>query len=288
MSIIGVGNETYLFVNGLIVNRSIELNKDITILPITAEFDYESASKLIKNDIDFSVVVLSGSNLYSQIRITAETAEDLAAKAWNAQWDCLLLGALINNSVMSNIQCDKPVEALKEADYLNVTNYELRGIIGESKELTEKDEEWIKTHYKSAYRLLDNQQYQTAVHCMSTYLWHSLPRVQIAILWSGIESLFNVSTEISFRLSLCIANFLSENDKEKAKEIFTKVRKLYNLRSAAVHGNKMKGDINQIVQDSADLLSALIKKCAELETLPDKDNLIFGHEEEQACPGIID
>ena len=32
---------------------------------------------------------------------------------------------------------------------------------------------------------------------MASYRWHSVPRVQLAVIWSGIESLFNVNTEVT-------------------------------------------------------------------------------------------
>ena len=203
MSIVGIGKETYLYVNGITVNQELTLRDDVTILPATAAFDFQSASNLIKNDTDYSIVVLTAGNLYSQMKITAGSDEELAINTWNAQWDCLLLGAIVNNSVMSNLQSDKPVESIKEANYLHVTNYELRGIKGISKELTEEDADWIKEHYAKAWTLLDNDRFQTAVHCMSTYLWHTLPRVQLAILWSGIEALFDINSEISFSSCTC-------------------------------------------------------------------------------------
>ncbi len=56
--------------------------------------------------------------------------------------------------------------------------------------------------------LLSNNIYSTAVHAMASYRWHSIPRIKLAILWSGVESLFNVSTEVSFRLSLYTSHFL--------------------------------------------------------------------------------
>ena len=103
---------------------------------------------------------------------------------------------------------------------------------------------------------------------MASYRWHSMPRIQLAILWSGIESLFNVSTEVSFRVTLYIARFLADRDDIKANEIFKKVKKLYNMRSSAVHGNKMKEDISSFVDDSAALLNQLILSSAEIGELP--------------------
>lgn len=82
----------------------------------------------------------------------------------------------------------------------------------------------VGKYYKTAYKLLEKDSFQTAVHTMASYRWHSVPRVQLAVIWSGIESLFNVNTEVSFRISLYIANFLGENEAQ-AQQIFKQVRK---------------------------------------------------------------
>lgn len=275
MSIIGVGKESYLFVNGIAVEHEIKLCENAVLLPITTLFDFHSASNLIKNDDDYSIVILSAGNLYAQMKISGDTPENLTINIWNSQWHCLLLSAIMNNSIICNLQCDKPVELLKEASYLNITNYELHGIKGISKTITADDEEWIKKYYNNAWELLTNDRFETAVHCMSTYFWHSIPRVQLAILWSGIEALFDVSTEISFRISLYIANFLAGNDTTEAKKLFDRTRKLYSSRSKAVHGGVMKGNTEQLVSESAVLLNRIIRRCAEINALPDTENLVF-------------
>jgi hypothetical protein len=164
---------------------------------------------------------------------------------------------------------------MDKATEVNVTNYAFRAMLSDPYQLNENDEKWINSYYSVAYKLLDKDPYMTAVHAMASYRWHSMPRVQLAILWSGIEALFEVSTEISFRISLYIANFLADSDAAEAKDLFSKTRKLYSSRSAAVHGGKIKGDLNDLVSESASLLNRLIRRCAELGVLPDTDNLIF-------------
>ena len=142
-------------------------------------------------------------------------------------------------------------------------------------QLTDDDEKWIGAHYAKALKLIDNETFKIAVHAMASYKWHTMPRVQLAILWSGIEALFNVRTEISFCVSLYIANFLEEDNVEEAKKLFASIRKLYNFRSSAVHGGKIKDDINTQVSQSAHLLNRLIRRCAELGSLPDTKKLVF-------------
>lgn len=162
-------------------------------------------------------------------------------------------------------------EYLKSTD---ITNYELRALLSGIYNISEEDELWLEKYYKTAYKLLEKDSFQTAVHTMASYRWHSVPRVQLAVIWSGIESLFNVNTEVSFRISLYIANFLGENEAQ-AQQIFKQVRKMYSSRSSAVHGNKTKDNLESAVEESANLLTRILRRCAELNKLPDVDNLAF-------------
>ncbi len=275
MGIVGLGEETYLYVNGISCTHEINLHKNVTLIPAESNFKFEKIAKLLKDDIDIAIAVLSSYTVSSQLRIKSPNAEQLAVLTWNAQCDCILLGALFNCEVMANMQCDKSVGKLNEASYMSITNYSFRAILKKCYILSDADEEWLYKYYVTALDLMNHDIYQTAVHAMASYRWHSMPRVQLAILWSGIESLFNVSTEVSFRVSLYIARFLAGQDDIKANEIFKKTKKLYNARSSAVHGNKMKDSISTFVEESAALLNQLIIRCAEIGELPDIETLVF-------------
>ena len=102
-----------------------------------------------------------------------------------------------------------------------------------------------------------------------------MPRVQLAILWAGIESLFRINNELSFRISLYIAKFLGNEDSNEEKRLFDEVKSLYKSRSSAVHGDNIKGDINSLVTRSATLLNKLIVKCIEINELPNVESLIY-------------
>ena len=279
MKITGAGTETFLYINGISTTKEIKLHDNVSLLPVSAEFHYGKVSALLKNDIDFAVAAVSGRTIASQIRINAVDAKQLACAAWNASWDCILLGAIFHSDVMGNVQCDKAVEQLENATEVNITNYAFRAMLSEPYQLTADDFRWIEANYASAYELLDNDSFMTAVHAMASYRWHSMPRVQLAILWSGIEALFEASTEISFRISLYIANFLAGSDMAEAKELFARTRNLYSSRSKAVHGGKMKGNNEELVSESAMLLNRIIRRCAEINSLPDTAKLVFPNQE---------
>jgi hypothetical protein len=129
-------------------------------------------------------------------------------------------------------------------------------------------------HFSDARALLDTEKFQTAVHCLASYRWHSMPRIKMAVLWAGIEGMFGASTEIRFRLSLCIARFLHPDDADTRKQKFELVKKLYNSRSSAVHGAKVKGNINQSVEASAELLKELIHQSIIDRAIPNEEDLV--------------
>lgn len=274
MGMIGTGNECYLYVNGISVSKPMWLHDTVCLCPAKSSIIWQEVIPLFENDIDFSIAVLCNQTIASQLHIIGEDTKHLVANAWNSQWDCVLLGALFNHNIMCNLQSDQPIEQITNAKYVHITNYELRALFSDIYYISEEDELWLKKNYKTAYDLLENDSFQTAVHAMASYRWHSVPRVQLAVIWSGIESLLNVNTEVSFRISLYIANFLGENEEQKC-QIFKQVRKMYSLRSSAVHGNRTKDNIENAVIESANLLNRILKKCAERNSLPNADDLIF-------------
>ena len=275
MKVIGFGTETYLYINGISTSHEVMLHDNVVLIPATQKFHYGKVSKLLKDDVEFAVAALSGRTIASQLRLTATDANELACVAWNAAWDSILLGAIFHCEVMGNLQCDKPIEQLRKATNVNITNYHFQALFSDPYRLTPEDEQWIHSYYSIAYGLLKEGAFETAVHAMASYKWHSMPRVQLAILWSGIEALFEASTEISFRISLYIANFLAGGNAVEAKQLFKKTKKLYASRSAAVHGGKIKGELSDFVAESATLLNRIIRRCAELGSLPDTESLVF-------------
>jgi hypothetical protein len=174
---------------------------------------------------------------------------------------------------MSNFQSNKPVEEISKDCDFNITNYHLRGLSTPTYFLTEDDIKWIEKNFAKGINLLDKQNFLNAVHCLATYHWHSLPNARLALLWSGIEGLSDINGELVFRLSLYISRFLEPDNDENRKMIFINVKKLYDQRSAAVHGTRKIKDPDNSVANSAILLKKLIVQCITLNKLPISDEL---------------
>src|SRR5436190_23926908 len=108
---------------------------------------------------------------------------------------------------------------------INISNYHLSGfhIKGEY-ELTASDKEWLEKHFKPARMLLANPSFQTAAHSLASFRWHTHARAQLALIWSGIEALFGIESEIVFRVSLYTARFLEPDDETERLKVFAKVK----------------------------------------------------------------
>jgi hypothetical protein len=186
----------------------------------------------------------------------------------------LLLSALFDQTVLWNVQTDVPAEMIGPSTPINISNYHLSGfhIKGEW-QLTTADKEWLEKHFETARGLISNPRFQTAAHSLASYRWHTHPRARLALIWAGIEALFAIDSEVTFRVSLYTARFLAPDDETERLKVFAGVKSLYKHRSAAVHGSKIKGDTGATVRDSAALLRRLVRHCAEINQLPDIDSL---------------
>jgi Apea-like HEPN len=275
MQTFGTGTQTYLYLNGIAADRPIRLFDNIELLPAQPDCYAELFLGLGKSDVDISIISLFLPLVQAQLRVQGADGKDTAMEAWNAVWDGLLLGAIADCEVMCNLQCDLPVEQLKPDSTLVVTNYQLRGLSNHPvRSMTDTEITWVEKNFGKARSLLQNDYFRNAVHCLASYRWHSMPRARLAIIWSGIEGLFGVDSEIVFRVSIYAAKFLEPEDRVKQIEMFEKVKELYKLRSKAVHGGRMKGNPQNGVMESAELLRTLIFKCAEIGTLPDTGSLV--------------
>jgi len=226
-----------------------------------------------KSEVDMGVACIFLRSVSASLHITASTPKELAIKTWNSQWDAILLGALYDCEIGFNFQSDVAPEDFHQAGEFYVMNYAFKGLnSGQTRTLNNRDNDWLKNHYSSAWELMNEDRYQNAIHCLASYRWHSMPRAQLALLWSGIEGLFQIDYELSFRLSLYIAKYLAPRNQAKRRAIFNEVKKLYGLRSKAVHGGKLNS-LSDAVKSSVDLLRKLVVKSAEQRMLPDCDKL---------------
>jgi hypothetical protein len=267
--------QTYLFLHGLRMPRSVKLCPAVELLPATSVNDPDVALQAATTSEDAAVFLLFLPRIDSQLRIVARDQEALATLVWNAGWDALLLSAVFASEISQNIESESPAEKVTGQSALRVTNAHLHGGRREPVELDESDCLWLEQHFQSARELLGNEAFASSMHCLASYHWHPHPRSRLALLWAGIEGLFKIESELTFRLSLTAAKFLEPDDRDAARTTFISIKRLYKHRSLAVHGGKLKGDSNVLVLESAQLLQSLIRRCIEFQALPDVDELVL-------------
>lgn len=273
MSFIGKGIETYIYLNGIKPSEPIPLGNGLELRPAKCNPDPDAIIAKSRSEIDIGVACVFLRSVSACFRVTAQSPKELAVRAWNSQWDAVLLSALHGCEIGCTFQSDVPPEQFSSANDFHVTNYHFKGLdLRGPTNVTPVKRRWMMNHYHAAKALLDRDQFREAVHCLSSYRWHTMPRLQLALLWSGIEGLFGVDYELSFRLSLYTARFLSPRSRVRQKAIFDSTKKLYSVRSKAVHGGKLKNP-EQAVDESIELLRKLIVKCAETKSLPDTSSL---------------
>lgn len=276
MQIIGAGTTTYILLCGLEVSTDVTLCENLKLLPAdTSHLDFETAISTCSSPDDIAVVAAFIPRITAQIKIVAPTSKELATLAWNSSWDAHLLSAIFHTEIGFNLQSDSEASSISAQTNLQATNFNFHGLTSASPyQLDTDDVAWVAKHFNDARLLLEYDKFQTAVHCLASYRWHSMPRIKMAVLWAGIEGMFGASSEIRFRISLYIARFLHPADADARKAKFELVKKLYNSRSAAVHGAKTKGNLAQAVDDSAKLLQELIRQSIINKSTPNEEELV--------------
>jgi hypothetical protein len=125
--------------------------------------------------------------------------------------------------------------------------------------LTKEDADWINDNYERFnYLAAKSEGFRFALSAAVNWQYASGPRMAIAQLWSGIEALFRISSEVVYRISLQVACLLEERGVAR-QDRFKQVQKLYGARSKAVHGEELSDDkLNKAMVESFDILNKLL------------------------------
>ena len=125
--------------------------------------------------------------------------------------------------------------------------------------LVKEDAYWIRNNYETFNSLAaESKSFRFALATAVNWQYSSEPRIAIAQLWSGIEAVFDISSELSYRISLLIASMLEPRGVARQAR-FAQVRKLYGVRSKAVHGEELSDvKLTRAMLESFDILSKLL------------------------------
>ncbi len=260
MQVIADNNETYVLLNGISVCSDIQLDEGLILQRAdTSHVDFNCAVSACATPDDIPVILAFIPRISSQFHINANSPKAAAAKAWNSSWDALLLSAIFQTEVGFNIQSSSSAMDISSRSSLQAIHHHMSGLNSSPPYIiSDSDAEWISRHFSSARKLLEQDRFLTAVQCLSTHHLHPNPRIRLAVIWAGIEGIFNIESELRFRISLYAARFLHPESETEMKETFHMVRGLYDVRSKAVHGGNLKGNLQVSCADSAKLLNAII------------------------------
>lgn len=149
-------------------------------------------------------------------------------------------------------------------------DYHLRLISADSSRdqaLTQGDAEWLRGCFPVFNRLAyEDESFRFALEAAVDWRYSRDLRAALARVWSGIESIFGISSELVYRISLLSAAVLEPRG-EARRARYRLVKKLYGVRSKAVHGDrisdeKLKDGLGASAQLLSDLLLAIVARGA--------------------------
>ncbi|MFC3801023.1 hypothetical protein [Cohnella sp. GCM10012308] len=144
--------------------------------------------------------------------------------------------------------------------------------------ISSDDISWTNNNYLNFAKLLSDTRFRTSIDSLTTHHLQHNTRMTIALLWSGIEAIFGVQSELRFRLSAQIASLLEARGRNRY-ELHQKIKKLYDFRSKAVHGSAITEDkIQEHIIEVRDLLSRIIIyfiECDRILSINEFEELLF-------------
>jgi hypothetical protein len=140
--------------------------------------------------------------------------------------------------------------------------------VAEVKTIAEERLAWARDNKKAFDTLIEVPAFNAAMRCYgsSHYLFDA--DMRIMLLWSGIERLLSVDSELTRRIALYSALMIEGSHDEKMKW-FADVKKAYAVRSKAVHGGAANEKIFQDgYQQASRILVKLLARCVEIGRVP--------------------
>lgn len=139
--------------------------------------------------------------------------------------------------------------------------------------------EWIAKHWEVVARLYDESpEFRLAVLALDAVYFVPDSALALVSLWGAIEALFAPShTELKFRVSALLASYLEPPGAGRlALQRF--ITKLYDKRSAAVHGKPKHATTNDLT-GTFELLRRVVIRITDAGVVPTKESLeanLFG------------
>jgi len=141
--------------------------------------------------------------------------------------------------------------------------------------LSTEDALWVSERFEKFNRLAaEDERFRFGLESAVDWRYAKDRRDAIARLWAGIESLFGISSELIHRVSLFAATVLVPRGEGRVTE-FKRLKKLYGMRSKAVHGEPVKDEeLVDALQQSYELLRSLLLDAISRGTVRGEDDYL--------------
>lgn len=265
---------SFLYITGISLPRILKLTESISLIPVNSSIDESLLLTTSKSKIHYGLALITLANVTAQLLVNDQDPKSCVIDCWNSQWYLMLISAIFDCELAWNFQGDTSFDCINDCSQIDIVHpYIGKTPHRKTRTLLESDLVWIETNLSTMWSLLDLETFSNAIHALVWYRAIFNASGQMAIIWSAIEGLFHIESELSFRLSLYISLFLEDSNRVSRKSLFDNVKTLYNHRSSAVHGKSKK--VSAIhVQESCSLLRRLVIKSIELGELPCTEDLI--------------
>jgi hypothetical protein len=261
----------YIAGHGILVPEEFALAPGITIQPNPPHFDLQAVADGCKTLPEYAVVLsmMEFASFYLEIHEEAGEKE-LATKTWNSLWLFSLLA----------IACQHPCASLyswsgsQKVRFAVATPHTAFRTPENPIQASGDQLAWARTNLSNFEAVQDVGTFTTALR--SYINAHHLfgYKARIMQLWSGIECLFTVSSEISRTLAMYSALLLEEGDANLRYKCFKEIKKEYGIRSKVVHGTiEDDDDLKEAYGRASNLLARLLLRCVELSRVPTTEEL---------------
>lgn len=267
----------YIYLCGIKPLREVALGKGITLLQAVPNPEpNDMIDSIMKSyhasEVELGLLIATLRLTTAQIRIEGATGKDLAAKTWNAQQICVLMSAILDCDLAWYFQADRPVELFDSDTDIHMIMENLYKIPNKCINLSDKDCYFLQERINKSRILADeNNKFYLATNAMWSHRLNYMPAIRIAVIWSGIELLFMVDSNIKNTIAIVASRFIGGND-----DMVEEIRTLYKeVRCKAVH--EYQNGTDGVYEKSKELLHKLILKCIDEGDTPNVKRILDGY-----------
>jgi hypothetical protein len=254
------------------LGSAIRLNR-LKVFPTDAELSYGLSSPLVAGLMQHYGEAL----IRHELVIDAEQFDDPPRIPQTAG---ALLGALrirTEAEIVCPAVCDTSWSLLRGVRPQQCIAYKVEAAMydhafAEPTLVADGDFDWVRRHAGKLVELTADERFETAIEALSTYMHAANGRMMAAQLWAGIEALFEVTYEISYRLPLLAALYLTPRG-PGCRKLRNEVKQLYKDRGTVVHGGKVDEEkLRGHVSGVRKLLARLLGRMVEHGQIPSKED----------------